>query len=142
MAHHTAKIGTHSELAAMSALVAKGLEVSQPITPESYDLSTRDPETGETKYYQVKTAKIREKRGGYIIVDATKGRGGIYKKSEVDYIIGVLGSRVYVFPNREIKEYWVSPDSIDEKWELLDADIKDIGGLINAEKSISSSTIL
>jgi PD-(D/E)XK endonuclease len=129
MAHHTTTVGTHSELVAMAALMATGLEVSQPVTPEAYDLSTRDPKTGKTEYYQVKTARVREDRSGYIVVDATKGRNGIYKKSEVDYIVGVMDGKVYVFPNREIKEYWVSPNSIDDKWTLLDANIKDVGGL-------------
>jgi hypothetical protein len=119
---------------AAAALMATGLEVSKPVTPESYDLSTRDPRTGETKYYQVKTANYRKDRG-YVVVDATKGKNGIYSKSEVDYIVGVYKGKVYVFDNREIKEYWVKPDELGDRWTLLDANIKDVGGLLNHDEN-------
>lgn len=123
MAHHTINLGTHSELIASAALLAAGFEVAMPIQPESYDLITRDPDTKETAYYQVKTARVREDRDGYIVVNARQGKNGIYPKDEVDYIIGVHGRDVYVFDNREIKEYWTSPNSIEKKWTLLDDDI-------------------
>jgi hypothetical protein len=126
MAHYTINLGTHSELIASAALLAAGYEVSKPIQPESYDLSTRDPETGETKYYQVKTARVREERDGYIVINARKGKDGIYPKDEVDYIVGVHGEDVYILENREIKEYWVSPHTIDQKWTKLRGDIREV----------------
>lgn len=89
-----------------------------PLAAETYDLSTRHPKTGETKYYQVKTAIERPDRNA-IVVQAKNGKGEIYPKSDVDYIIGVHGENVYVFENREIKEYWATPKNIGEKWILL-----------------------
>lgn len=124
MAHHSATVGTHNELLAAAALMSEGFEVLTPVAPEPYDLATRNPDTGETLYYQVKTAQERKDRNA-IVVHAKNGRNGIYPKDKVDFIIGVLGDNVYVFENREIKEYWATPDNIGDKWYLLKGNIKE-----------------
>lgn len=125
MAHLSANVGRHAELIAAAALIARGLEVSTPLTPESYDLSTRCPETGETHYYQVKSARQRDDRNGYIVVNARKGNGDIYRKEEVDYIIGVLdNSRVFILENRELKEYWINPTQLEAKSDVLSGDFR------------------
>jgi hypothetical protein len=124
MAHHTTAVGKHNELLAAAALMAAGYEVSFPLAAEIYDLSTRCPVTGETRYYQVKTAQERPDRNA-IVVHAKNGKREIYPRSIVDYIIGVHGENVYVFENREIKEYWATPENIGDKWVLLKGNIKE-----------------
>jgi hypothetical protein len=123
MSHHTTAVGTHNELLAAAALMAAGYEVLKPLAPEIYDLATRHPVTGETKYYQVKTAIERPDRNA-IVVHAKNGKKGIYPKSKIDYIIGVHGEDVYVFENRELKEYWATPENIGDKWIKLKGNIK------------------
>ena len=124
MAHRTTAVGTHNELLAAAALMSAGYEVLQPMTPEAYDLATRNPITKETKYYQVKTAQERPSRNA-IVVHAKNGKKDIYRRDEVDYIIGVLGEDVYVFENRELKEYWATPANIGDKWVLLKGNVKE-----------------
>lgn len=123
MANHSVAVGTRNELLAAAALYSAGYEVLKPIAPEAYDLATRNPITGETKYYQVKTAIERPDRNA-IVVPAKNGKKEVYKKSEVDYIIGVHGDDVYVFENREKKEYWATPENIGDKWIRLKGDVK------------------
>ena len=125
MANHTSAVGTRNELLAASALLSEGLEVLMPLAPEIYDLATRNPETGETLYYQVKTAYERKDRNA-IVVFARDGQGNIYPKEKIDFIVGVLGNDVYVFENREIKEYWTTPKNIGDKWYLLNKDIREV----------------
>ncbi|WP_232696138.1 hypothetical protein [Brevibacillus daliensis] len=118
MAHHTNNIGAHSESLAVTALLANGYEVSEPKAPEVYDLVARHPITREWKTYQVKTVRKREDRG-YLVVCGSRNNGEVYTKGDADYLIGVLDGDVYLIENRELSEYWVTPDNINEKWRKL-----------------------
>ncbi|MFW5434303.1 group I intron-associated PD-(D/E)XK endonuclease [Paenibacillus apiarius] len=120
MASESTNIGTHSELRVALALLANGYEVSNPIASEVYDLSCRDPRTGEHFTVQVKTARVREDRDGAIVVTARKSNGQTYTRAECDYIAGVTEDAVYLIPNAEQTEYWARPDLIDEKWTRLE----------------------
>lgn len=121
MANESINLGTHSELRVMTALLANGYEVSKPIAPEPYDLTVRDPRNGEHFRVQVKTARVREDRGGAIVVIARKGNGQFYTLDECDYLAGVTEDAVYLIPNAEQTEYWATPDSIDERWTRLES---------------------
>jgi len=118
--------GKHAELLAATALLANGYSVMEPISPQPYDLAIRHPQTGETSYVQIKTAFSRneERYGGeYIVVRGAKNSGKVYMREEVDYFVAVWQGDVYLFPNREIKEYWIRPDKLSEKWTKLDCGI-------------------
>lgn len=121
MANESINLGTHSELRVATALLANGYEVSKPIAPEPYDLTVRDPRNGEHFRVQVKTARVREDRGGAIVVIARKGNGQFYTLDECDYLAGVTEDAVYLIPNAEQTEYWATPDSIDERWIRLES---------------------
>lgn len=118
--------GKHAELLAATALLANGYSVMEPISPQPYDLAIRHPQTGETSYVQIKTAFSRDEErygGEYIIVRGAKNSGKVYTLEEVDYFVAVWQGDVYLFPNREIKEYWIRPDKLSEKWTKLDCEI-------------------
>lgn len=118
--------GKHAELLAATALLANGYSVMEPISPQPYDLAIRHPQTGETSYVQIKTAFSRDEErygGEYIVVRGAKNSGKVYMREEVDYFVAVWQGDVYLFPNREIKEYWIRPDKLSEKWMKLDCGI-------------------
>lgn len=109
--------GKHSELLAQTALLNNGYKVMEPINPQPYDLAIRD-EHGSTYYVQVKTAYSRDEKrynGEWIIVRGAKNNGKIYSKKHVDYFITVWENKVYMFENRELKEYWFRRDQLDTK---------------------------
>jgi hypothetical protein len=113
MAHVSTVVGTYSEIVAELALLANGFTVSHPRTAEPFDLKAEEPLTHREIKVQVKTIRKRSDRNGDLVVYATKGNGTRYEKSDVDYFIGVLGEdgevpRVFMFENRNIKEYWAS----------------------------------
>ena len=122
MAHNSINIGKRSELLAQTALLANGYEVAQPIAPEPYDLVARDPITGSWATFQVKTARVREDRGAVVVV-AKRSDGSPYTKNDADFLIGVVGSDVYVFENTGQGEYWTTPDGIDSRWKRLSLDL-------------------
>lgn len=114
--------GRHAELLAQTALLAAGYVVMEPIAPEPFDMAIRRKDTKETSYVQVKTAFMRddERYGGeWVIVKGAKNSGKVYAKDEVDYFVAVWQGDVYMFPNRELSEYWERPWNIDEKWTKL-----------------------
>lgn len=117
--------GKHAELLAATALLANGYEVMEPISPQPYDLTVR--RAGEpAKFVQVKTAFVRDEErygGEYIVVRGGRSNGKVYKKEEVDLFAAVWDGEVYIFPNREISEYWVRPSEIATKWTKLERDI-------------------
>lgn len=124
MAHITEVVGVYSELAAEMALLANGYTVSKPSTAEPFDLIATDPLNGESLKIQVKTIQIRNDRGGDYVVHAKKGDGSPYLKSEVDALIGVLvgegiAPRVYMFENREKREYWAAETRASKRWVEL-----------------------
>src|SRR5690625_3371356 len=92
------------------------------ISPQPYDLAIRHPETGESSYVQVKTAFTRDEKrygGKYVVVRGHKRNGDVYTRDEVDYFIAIYDGDVYMFPNREISEYWVKLDDIASRWTKL-----------------------
>jgi len=114
--------GKHSELLAATALLSSGYSVLEPISPQPYDLAIRHPETGESSYVQVKTAFTRDEKrygGKYVVVRGHKRNGDVYTRGEVDYFIAIYDGDVYMFPNREISEYWVKLDDIASRWTKL-----------------------
>jgi hypothetical protein len=125
MAYKTETVGKFSELIAMASLMANGWNaVGKPETEEAFDISARDPLTNDFKTFQVKTMKVRDDRNGELVVQARNGRGKAYSKSEVDYIIGVLGAdgeipRVWIFENNGQQEYWATEASAAKRWVEL-----------------------
>lgn len=118
IAHETLNIGRHSELKAITALLANGWEVAEPTAPETYDLVARVP-GGEWQTFQVKTCHTRKDRNGAVVVYAKKSDGTPYMPSECDWLVGINGSDVYLIENRGIGEYWATPNNAAEKWTLL-----------------------
>ena len=115
--------GKHAELLAATALLANGYSVLEPIAPEPYDLAVRRHDDKETFYIQIKTAFLRDEKrygGEYLVVRGAKNNGDVYTKNEVDFFIAVWDGCCYLFPNREISEYWVRPSDIGVKWKKLE----------------------
>jgi hypothetical protein len=118
MAHETQVTGAYSELMAEAALLANGYEVARPIAPESYDMVARNPLTNDYQRIQVKTVRVREDRGGALVVYARRSNGEAYSADDCDAFIGVNGDDVYMFDNRVKTEYW--SDGADfNGWTLL-----------------------
>lgn len=109
--------GLHSELLAKVALLANGYKVLEPTAPyEPYDLAFRLGK--ETLYVQVKSAYSRDEEvynGKWIIVRGLKNNGNVYTLDEVDYFIFVWNNQCYMFPNRELQEYWFREHELEEK---------------------------
>ena len=124
MSYVTEVTGVYSELVAEVALMANGYQVSRTRTAEPFDLKAIDPVNGIEYKYQVKTIRKRTDKNGELVVYATNGRGNTYKKSDVDFFIGVLTEegevpRVFMFENRGIKEYWASEARASNRWVEL-----------------------
>lgn len=120
----TAERGKHSELIAATALMGRGYSVMFPASPaELYDLAFKTSESKRTFYVQVKTGQIRrEKRYGnepYLIVKGTRNDGVVYGKEDIDYFIAIHEGKSYMFPNREITEYWCKLSELATKWERI-----------------------
>lgn len=110
--------GAYSELLAEAALLANGFEVARPIAPEPYDMITRNPVTGDYQRIQVKTVRVREDRGGVLVVYARRANGEPYSTDDCDMFVGVHGDDVYIFQNRGLSEYW-SDGADGNGWTLL-----------------------
>lgn len=122
--------GKHAELLAATALLANGYSVLEPISPQPYDLAIRNPYTSETKYVQIKTAYLRnsekdvERYGKeYLRVPGARSSGKVYAKHEVDLFVAVWDGEVYLFPNREKSEYWITPEQLSIRWTKLERKI-------------------
>ncbi|WP_270574682.1 hypothetical protein [Bacillus glycinifermentans] len=126
MAHLKETIGKYSELIARAALMASGWQaVSKAETEESFDISARDPGTGEWKTFQVKTIRDRREDRGYLTVEGRKGDGQPYTTDDVDFFIGVLIGegkfpRVWMFDNRGITDYWGPSEREGKRWVEMD----------------------
>lgn len=117
--------GKHSELLALTALVANGYEVLTPLTDaKPYDMAFREGST--IKFVQVKTAYTRDEErynGQWITVRGLRNNGKVYDKENVDYFIMVWKDKCYMFPNRELQEYWFREDALHEKTIPLDTEV-------------------
>lgn len=118
-------IGKHSELLAEIALTARGYQVLIPSSDtEAYDLAIKEGK--ETKFIQVKTAYPRDEErynGLWLTIKGRKNNGNVYTKDEVDYFIMVWKNKCYMFPNREIKEYWFREHQLGERTTYLEANL-------------------
>lgn len=115
--------GMHAELLAQTALLANGYTVMTPLAPEPFDMAIKRIGDKTVYFVQVKTAFLRneERYGGeYIVVRGAKNNGNVYTKQEVDYFVAVWDGEVYLFPNREVSEYWIRPSDLGEKWTKLE----------------------
>ena len=116
----TASIGRHSELLAQTALLAHGYAVLEPIVPEPYDLAVTKRGDNRIVRVQVKTVIKRLKNGiWYYVVRGKKSNGNVYTKDDCDVFIGVYDSVVWLLDNREITEYMIRVDEVNEKWTEL-----------------------
>ncbi|WP_271750092.1 hypothetical protein [Bacillus paralicheniformis] len=126
MAHQTEIIGKYSELIARAALMASGWQaVSTADTEEPFDISAKDPGTGEWKTFQVKTIRDRTEKRGYLTVNGRKGDGQPYTAEDTDFFIGVLIGegkfpRVWMFDNRGITDYWGPSEREGKRWVEMD----------------------
>jgi hypothetical protein len=124
MAHITTTKGRHSELLAQTALLANGWTVMESTTPEVFDIGITRPGMGREFYrVQIKSARPRDDRNGEVVVYARKRNGESYTLDEADYFIGILENDVYMFPNRELSEYWCPAHALSEKWTKLEIGI-------------------
>jgi hypothetical protein len=130
MAHQTITKGRHSELLAQTALLANGWSVSEPIAPEPFDLVARAPGSTEWQRIQIKSARVRDDRNGEIVCYTRKNNGKVYDQDDCDLFIAVLNSDVYMFANRNISEYWVTANNIEEKWTKLEIGIDTLKGAV------------
>lgn len=117
----SAEVGRHSELLAMSALIAAGYVVMEPTLPEPFDIGIMERGGNhDLKRVQVKTIIERERNGvAYYVIRGLKNSGKPYTAADCDYMIGVINKDVYITPTRNISEYWVKVDEADEKWTKL-----------------------
>ncbi|MEH7521724.1 hypothetical protein V7149_00355 [Bacillus sp. JJ1503] len=128
MAHETQIIGAISELTAATRMMETlGWEVAKPLVPEVYDFLARDPANGQSYRVQVKTLRIRADRDNALVVYARKGNGQPYTADDCDYIIGVDGTRAFMFECVGHAEYWSTEQTAKKRWIELH-------GSINIEK--------
>lgn len=113
--------GKHAELLAATALLANGYSVMEPISPQPYDLAVRRAD-GSTKYVQVKTVQERSEeryKGDWLVVKGAKNNGEVYTFEEVDFFVVVWDGNVFMFENKEQREYWCRPWEAESKWQKL-----------------------
>jgi len=117
--------GRHSELLAMTALLANGYTVLEPIVAEPFDLAVTKRGNSEIKRVQVKTIVERTRDGiDYYVIRGTRGNGRAYDEHDADYMIGVADGRVFMTENRCLSEYWARKDRVTEKWTELKTEME------------------
>ena len=113
--------GTHSELIAITAFLAAGWKVLEPIVPDTYDLALTQDASHEIVKVQVKMIAKRERNGvWYYVIKGRRNTGNPYTLEETDLFAGIVDGKVYVTENRVQSEYWVKVDEADEKWQRLE----------------------
>lgn len=113
--------GTHSELIAITAFLAAGWKVLEPIVPDTYDLAITQDASHEIVKVQVKMIAKRERNGvWYYVIKGRRNTGNPYTLDETDLFAGIVDGKVYVTENRVQSEYWVKVDEADEKWQRLE----------------------
>src|SRR5690625_7378173 len=88
--------------------MANGYEVSEPISPQPYDLIVRRG-NDDVRLVQVKTAFTRDEKrygGKYVVVRGHKRNGDVYTRDEVDYFVAVYDGDVYMFLSRVLYVFW------------------------------------
>lgn len=109
----------------MTALLANGWEVAEPVAPEPYDLVARPPEQNDWIRIQVRTAHVRKDRDNAIVVYGRKNGGKPFTPNDCDYIAGVHGDTVYLFECTGLTEYWATETTAREKWTVIQANAKE-----------------
>lgn len=116
----TADKGRYSELLAEAALANAGYTLLVPSSTEPYDLAITKRGSRELKRVQVKTIYPRERNGvEYYVMRGIRGNGEPYALDDADYMVGVIGGKVYMTENREITEYWCNAEEVATKWREL-----------------------
>lgn len=113
--------GRMAELIAMTAFMARGYTVMEPISAETWDFAATHKESHEHIRAQVKTITKRVRDGvEYYVCKGRRNTGAPYSLAECDVFVGVYEGAVYLLDNRELSEYWVRVDEADSKWHRMD----------------------
>lgn len=117
----SAEVGRHSELLAMSALIAAGYVVMEPTLPEPFDIGIMERGGNhDLKRVQVKTIIERERNGvAYYVIRGLKNSGKVYDRSDCDYMLGIAGDKAYLTECMGLTEYWCKKSEASEKWKEL-----------------------
>lgn len=117
----SAEVGRHSELLAMSALIAAGYVVMEPTLPEAFDIGIMERGGNhDLKRVQVKTIIERERNGvAYYVIRGLKNSGKPYTAADCDYMLGIAGDKAYLTPCAGLTEYWCKKSEASEKWKEL-----------------------
>lgn len=125
MAHESTRVGGASEKLAHAMFLLNGFSVAEMVVPEVYDLivGTKDEDGNDERFtVQVKTIKIRNDRGGELVVRGANKDGVPYSAQDVDYLFGIHlpTSTGFLIPNNEQVEYWAKDlDTARRKWTEL-----------------------
>lgn len=112
--------GTHSELVAVTAFLAAGWKVLEPIVPDTYDYALTLDGSNRIYKVQVKMIAKRERNGvWYYVIKGRRNTGNPYSTMETDYFAGIVDGKVYMTENRVQSEYWCKIDEADERWTRL-----------------------
>lgn len=117
----SAEIGRTSELLAMYALLSKGYTVLTPTVPtEVFDLAITKPGSNVLQRIQVKKILERTRNGrDYFVIRGVRSNGKPYTTDDCEYMLGVVGKRIFITPCRGISEYWVRKEDAAKKWTEL-----------------------
>lgn len=117
----SAEVGRHSELLAMSALIAAGYVVMEPTLPEPFDIGIMERGGNhDLKRVQVKTIIERERNGvAYYVIRGLKNSGKPYTTADCDYMLGIAGDKAYLTECTGLTEYWCKKSEASEKWKEL-----------------------
>lgn len=92
----------------------------EPTAVEPFDLGVTMRGSHELKRVQVKTIIERSRNGiDYYVIRGMRNNGVPYSLDEADFMVGVVGGKVYLAENREISEYWARKDRAGELWREL-----------------------
>lgn len=117
----TAEVGRTSELLAMYALLSQGYTVLSPTVPtEVFDLAITKPGSNILRRIQVKKIVERTRDGrDYYVIRGLRSNGKPYTTDDCDFMLGVVGKRLFITPCRGISEYWVRKEDAPQKWTEL-----------------------
>jgi hypothetical protein len=111
-------------MVARSALHALGWNTARPEVDNGADVWAEDT-AGAIKRIQVRTISVRdtEKRKGEYVIPARRANGAPFTADEIDFLIGVLGSRAWMIPCAGRGEYWSGAYGDTSKWPEITGEI-------------------